>query len=192
MFASLSETNIIRPRSFARRAASWGETFSIGFLAGLFLAGLALPSAAVFCDPLSKAEMQQIPWLSAGRLSDLPNDNQPHRVTAKLALRDAWTTRSLRAIGDVFLRRASGSGQIVAIKTVCPANGCDVNYDPTVREFREACWDSSFDLAGHVIGGPAACDLQQLDVELRGDQIWLREQKYARRGPADFDYGPRP
>src|SRR5690242_10393816 len=112
MFARLSETNIIRPRGLARRAASWGQAFSIGFLGGLLMAGLALPSAAVFCDPLSKAEMQQIPWLSAVRLSVLPNDDQPHRVTVKLALRDAWTTCSPQAIGDVFLRRVSGPGQI--------------------------------------------------------------------------------
>jgi Rieske Fe-S protein len=192
MCARLSETNLMRARSFARRAASWGEALSIGFLAGLLMAGLALPPVAVVCDPLSRAGLQQTPWLSAGRVSDLPNDDQPHRVTVKLARRDAWTTCSPQAIGDVFLRRPSGSGQIVAIKTVCPANGCEVNFDPAAREFREACWDSSFDLAGHVIGGPAECDLQQLDVELRGERIWLREKKHARRSPADFDYRPQP
>jgi Rieske Fe-S protein len=135
---------------------------------------VAFPAAAVFCDPLLKAESQESPWLHAAALGDLRADDVPRRVVVRLAPRDAWATYPEEAIGEVYLRRSRAGDRLAAIEAASPDNGCPVAFDSAARRFRELCHDSTYDLEGRLVGGPGRHDLRHLDVERRGDEIWVR------------------
>jgi hypothetical protein len=159
---------VSQPRSLWPKVA-------IGLIGLLLGCGVSLPAAAVLCDPLARARLQQFPWLRAGTLSDLPADGEPHRVVVRFATQDAWTTYPAQTIGEVFLRRSLDGNRITAFKAICPDNGCPIVFEPAERRFRDLCHDSTFDLEGRLLSGPSAFDLDRLEVALRGDKVWLRE-----------------
>lgn len=172
----------------ARQRSSSQAKLAIGFIGLLLGCGISLPAAAVLCDPLARAEIQQTPWLRAGTLSDLPADDNPHRIVVRFAAQDAWSTYPERAIGEAYLRRALDGNRVIAIKAICPDNGCPLVFEPAERRFRDLCHDSTFDLDGRILSGPCAFDLDRLEVVLGGSKVWLRENPSAVRKMRSQDW----
>ena len=117
--------------------------------------------------------------LRLATLDALPADGSPRKFSVVDDHRDAWTHYPKEPIGAVFLRR-SGENQVQAMQVVCPHAGCFVVYDPQTKGFFCPCHSASFDGNGKRNGNdcPSPRDLDALEVELRGREIWVNYQKF--------------
>ena len=156
-----------------------------GFLAGIgavAAAGLALVAplwsgVRVALDPLARSggEAELIP---VARLAAIPDDGIPHKFRVVTDRVDAWNTHRQLPVGAVYLRRSGDS--VEALNVVCPHAGCFVNVAADRSRFVCPCHKSSFDLSGAVNdpASPSPRDMDTLDVEVRGDDVWVRFQNF--------------
>ena len=156
-----------------------------GFLAGIgavAAAGLALlaplwSGVRVALDPLARSggEAELIP---VAKLAAIPDDGIPHKFRVVTDRVDAWNTHRQLPVGAVYLRRSGDS--VEALNVVCPHAGCFVNVAADRSRFVCPCHKSSFDLSGAVNdpASPSPRDMDTLDVEIRGDDVWVRFQNF--------------
>lgn len=72
----------------------------------------------------------------------------------------------------------STAGEYRALSATCTHLGCTVQYRPDLREIWCACHNGLYDLNGRNISGPPPRPLEQFDVQVRGDDIYvLRKQE---------------
>ena len=156
-----------------------------GFLAGIgavAAAGLALlaplwSGVRVALDPLGRSggEADLIP---VAKLAAIPDDGIPHKFRVVTDRVDAWNTHRQLPVGAVYLRRTGDS--VEALNVVCPHAGCFVNVAADRSRFVCPCHKSSFDLSGAVNdpASPSPRNMDTLDVEVRGDDVWVRFQNF--------------
>jgi menaquinol-cytochrome c reductase iron-sulfur subunit len=112
-------------------------------------------------------------------LDGLPEDGTPRKFAVVADHRDAWTHYPKQPVGAVFLRR-TGEKQVQALQVICPHAGCFVVHDPEKKGFFCPCHSASFDLDGKRNGSdcPSPRDMDTLEVELRGREVWVNYQKF--------------
>ena len=155
-----------------------------------FLAGMAAIAAAglAFLAPVWSAlraalspldrQRHEAAMVPVAKLAAIPDDGVPHKFRVLMDRVDAWNTHRQLPVGAVYLRRA---GQAVeALNVVCPHAGCFVNVAADRSRFVCPCHKSSFDLSGAVDdpASPSPRDMDALDVEIRGDEVWVRFQNF--------------
>lgn len=171
-----SPSDVPARRTFLTRAAA----IVAGGVAAL--APLAAGLAA-FLDPLRRSAEDR-GLVRVTRLSVLPPDGQPRKFTIRADRQDAWTTYQDTPVGAVYLRRTGDD--VVALNVVCPHAGCFVNVADDGAHFRCPCHNSSFALDGSIAdpASPAPRGMDELAVEVRDDEVWVRYQNF-RTGRAD-------
>lgn len=112
-------------------------------------------------------------------LDSLPADGVPRKFAVIADQVDAWTQRSQVPVGAVYLRRTSDD-VIAALNVICPHAGCFVSYRPDRGGFLCPCHDSTFAVNGDINdeNSPSPRGLDALEVELRGQEIWVRFQNF--------------
>ncbi len=156
-----------------------------GFLAGIgaiAAGGLAFlapvwSGVQVALSPLgrSRADAGFVP---IAKLAAIPDDGVPRKFRVVTDKVDAWNTHRQLPVGAVYLRRTGDS--VEALNVVCPHAGCFVNVAADRSRFVCPCHKSSFDLNGAVDdpASPSPRDMDALDVEMRGDEVWVRFQNF--------------
>lgn len=112
-------------------------------------------------------------------LASLPADGTPRRVTVIAGRRDGWTREPDVPLGALYLRR-TGDRQVQALHSVCPHAGCFVDYQAEKKSFFCPCHDSTFAVDGSINDpkSPSPRAMDGLDVELKGDEVWVRFVQY--------------
>jgi hypothetical protein len=130
-------------------------------LAAVLLVLLGVPAIAFVTSPSRHASTS--PWLFVANLADLPEDGQPRRMPVLAPDRDAWTRRSDKVVGAVFVRRIPGVDQVLVLEPHHHATQrVGVEYDEQSRAF-QSCWGVRFDLEG--------CELPAPDLPPMGDRM---------------------
>lgn len=111
-------------------------------------------------------------------LAAIPDGGVPRKFTVETDRVDAWTTYGNTPVGAVYLRRSGR--EVRALNVVCPHAGCFVGLASDQSRFACPCHKSSFDLDGHINdpASPSPRDMDALEVELRGDEVWIRFQNF--------------
>lgn len=73
----------------------------------------------------------------------------------------------------------SGPGEYRAMSATCTHLGCTVQYRPDIKEVWCACHNGIYDLNGHNVSGPPPRPLEQFEVQVRGDEIYVRRKQEA-------------
>lgn len=147
---------------------------------GACCAGVPLASGLVaWLDPLSRSGDGGGHWIQVADLSSLPTDGTPVRVSVVTSRSDAWTRDAAVPVGVVYLRRTSPA-QVVALHSVCPHAGCFVDYQVDRKAFFCPCHDSTFAVDGSINDprSPSPRPMDSLEVEVRGQGVWLRFQNF--------------
>ncbi|MGF1490578.1 MAG: ubiquinol-cytochrome c reductase iron-sulfur subunit [Prochloraceae cyanobacterium] len=91
------------------------------------------------------------------------------------------TTAQLREKGsilnedlEVIVVRNPETEAIVALNSVCPHKGCNVEWDAEDNNLECPCHDSEFALDGKVLEGPAKEDLAVYEVKQEEDSILVK------------------
>jgi cytochrome b6-f complex iron-sulfur subunit len=70
-------------------------------------------------------------------------------------------------------------GEYTAMVAVCTHLGCTVQYRSDHHDVWCPCHNGVYDIHGRNISGPPPRPLQALDVQVRGDQIFVRRKEEA-------------
>jgi Rieske Fe-S protein len=70
----------------------------------------------------------------------------------------------------------STPGEYTAMIAVCTHLGCTVQYRSDLREVWCPCHNGMYDMHGRNISGPPPRPLESLDVQVRGDEIFVRRK----------------
>jgi Rieske Fe-S protein len=71
------------------------------------------------------------------------------------------------------------AGEYRAMSATCTHLGCTVQYRPDLREIWCACHNGMYDLNGRNVSGPPPRPLETFDVQLRGEDIFVRRKQEA-------------
>jgi menaquinol-cytochrome c reductase iron-sulfur subunit len=112
-------------------------------------------------------------------LDALPNDGVPRKFAVVADRTDAWNRYLNVPIGAVYLRRTADD-KITALNVLCPHAGCFVDYMPDRGNYLCPCHVSSFTIEGKIAspGSPSPRGLDELEVQVRGNEVWVVFQNY--------------
>ncbi len=158
-------------RSFLKEAAAG----VVGACCILVPTGAAI---VAWLDPLAHSADDEA-LVSVGSIANLPADGTPRRVTIVTSRNDGWTRDNAVPVGAVYLRRTADR-TVQALHSICPHAGCFVDYVPARRMFFCPCHESTFAEDGSMNDpkSPSPRPMDTLEVELRGDEVWLRFRNY--------------
>jgi len=139
---------------------------------------------AVLLDP-TRRKVEEGALVKVTSLSSLPEDGVPRKFPIVASRVDAWNRSPATAIGAVYLRREKGK-PVQALHVVCPHAGCFVDYMPARNNFLCPCHNSTFAIDGAVNDpkSPSPRPLDELTVEVRNDEVWVKFQNF-RAGVAE-------
>lgn len=154
-----------------------------------------LSGVLFFLDPLRRgrqAPTEQKPardekgYIRVTTLDNLPVNGEPRKFPVIAEIIDAWNYIPNQPIGNVILRKSvegavTSADQLLAFSDVCPHLQCPVDFKPADNAFLCPCHASAFSLDGARNNHIPPRDLDRLDVELRGNEIWV---KYLRFKPS--------
>jgi Rieske Fe-S protein len=128
-----------------------------------------LASAASFLYPILK-------YLVPPKAPDMGNDAVLAAKTSELKPKTAKTFRFGARPG---LLVETAPGEYHALSATCTHLGCTVQYRPDLNEIWCACHNGIYDLNGRNVSGPPPRPLQVFDVQVRGDEIFVRRKQEA-------------
>jgi Rieske Fe-S protein len=131
----------------------------------------------VLLDPLRR-KIATSSAIRIAALEALPDDGIPRKFPVLANRVDAWNKFTQIPIGAVYLRRTGT--QVQALNAVCPHAGCNVDFLQDRNVYLCPCHNSTFTVAGRIgdPSSPAARGLDSLDVELRGNEVWVKFQNF--------------
>jgi cytochrome b6-f complex iron-sulfur subunit len=134
------------------------------------LLGMGLVSSIVsFLYPVAK-------YLVPPKMPDLGGDAVLAAKAADLKPNQAKTFRFGTRPGLLI---EVAPGEYKAMSATCTHLGCTVQYRSDLKEVWCACHNGIYDLNGHNVSGPPPRPLEQFDVQVRGDDIFVRRKQEA-------------
>lgn len=147
----------------------------LGALAGVLT---VVPGLNVLVRPLLKEKPSASKKIRVALLSAIPPDGVARSFPVIDERVDQWSRYPREKIGSVYLVRESVDAPPRCFSATCPHLGCAVEYKPQQGEYRCPCHTSAFAQDGRVLSGPSPRPLDTLEVEVRGDQVWVEYQKF--------------
>ena len=135
----------------------------------ILLGGGLVATAIAFIYPVLR-------YLIPPKASDLGSDSVVAGRVGELTLNSGKIFRFGSRPG--LLIRTAG-GEYRAMSATCTHLSCTVQYRPDLHEVWCACHNGMYDLSGRNISGPPPRPLESYEVQVRGDEIFVR-----RRGEA--------
>lgn len=136
---------------------------------GIFLGAGLLASFASFLYPVLR-------YLVPPAVADLGGDEI---VAAKLTEMKPNSGKIFRFGNRPGLLIRTASGEYRAMSATCTHLSCTVQYRDDLRQVWCACHNGKYDLNGRNISGPPPRPLEGFDVQVRGDEIFVRRRREA-------------
>jgi cytochrome b6-f complex iron-sulfur subunit len=136
---------------------------------GIFLGGGLLASFASFLYPVLR-------YLVPPAVADLGGDEI---VAAKLNELKPNSGKIFRFGSRPGLLIRTSSGEYRAMSAACTHLSCTVQYRDDLRQVWCACHNGKYDLNGRNISGPPPRPLEGFEVQVRGDEIFVRRRREA-------------
>lgn len=136
------------------------------FIEALLGSGL-LASAAAFLYPV-------IRYLVPPKTADLGSGSV---VAARVGELKPNSGKIFRFGSRPGLLIRTSTGEYHAISATCTHLSCTVQYREDLREVWCACHNGKYDLNGRNISGPPPRPLEAFEVQVRGDEIFVRRKQ---------------
>jgi menaquinol-cytochrome c reductase iron-sulfur subunit len=156
----------------------------VGTSSAAFACALAAPAAVFVTAPAQSHGAGEGHWVKTVRLDSLP-EREPRKVAIVADQKDAWTLTKGVELGAVWLVKSGG--KILALSTTCPHLGCSVNVAPD--GFGCPCHTSTFDRAGHRVGGPSPRDMDSLETRVEDGFVLVDFRRYRMSVPERVEVG---
>jgi menaquinol-cytochrome c reductase iron-sulfur subunit len=116
-------------------------------------------------------------FLPVTPLSAIPPNGRPQTFTVYDDTVDAWNKFADQPVGRVFLRKLP-DGSVSAFNVRCPHLGCAVDYRPSQNDYLCPCHMSAFDLDGHKQNEIPPRGMDQLEVKVKNNEVWVRYEVF--------------
>ena len=147
----------------------------IGAVASLFP---FIPGLAVLTSPLRSQRKTGGRMIRITTLSALSGSTQPRRFQVIASRRDAWNLYPPEPIAGVYLAPQGDGKPPRAFAVTCPHLGCAVDFNRETDEYQCPCHTSAFAIDGKMLYGPSPRGLDELAVEIRGDEVWIDYKRF--------------
>jgi cytochrome b6-f complex iron-sulfur subunit len=127
------------------------------------LGWIALGAAAVVAAPLRLARA------AVKKLA------VPLTKAEKLRQVGGWVILKIKERDILFVRDSDTT--VHAVGAICTHNSCTLGYDPTGKHVVCPCHNSTFDLEGHVLTGPATKPLTTYKATLSGERVVIEVEE---------------
>jgi cytochrome b6-f complex iron-sulfur subunit len=128
-----------------------------------------LATAAAFMYPV-------IRYLIPPKVSDLGSDAV---IAARVGELKPNSGKIFRFGNRPGLLVRTSDGEYKAMSAVCTHLGCTVQYRDDSKRVWCACHNGMYDLNGRNVSGPPPKPLENFDVQVRGDEIFVRRRREA-------------
>jgi Rieske Fe-S protein len=135
----------------------------------LLLGGGLFASAASFLYPLAR-------YLAPPAAVDLGGDTV---AAAKVGDLKPNSSKVFRFGNRPGLLIMTSSGEYRALSATCTHLGCTVQYRNETKQIWCACHNGTYDLGGRNVSGPPPRPLEQFDVHVKGDDIFVSRKREA-------------
>ena len=115
-------------------------------------------------------------YLVPPKASDLGNDSVVAARVGELKLNSGKIFRFGSRPG-LLIRTASGDYR--AMSATCTHLSCTVQYRDDLHQVWCACHNGMYDLSGRNISGPPPRPLESFEVQVRGEEIFVRRRREA-------------
>ncbi len=136
---------------------------------GIFLGGGLLASFVSFIYPVFR-------YLVPPAVADLGGDEI---VAARLTELKPNSGKIFRFGNHPGLLIRTAGGEYRAMSATCTHLSCTVQYRDDLRQVWCACHNGKYDLNGRNISGPPPRPLESFEVQVRGDEIFVRRRREA-------------
>ncbi|MBI1822219.1 MAG: ubiquinol-cytochrome c reductase iron-sulfur subunit [Nitrospirae bacterium] len=109
------------------------------------------------------------PWSEVGPVTQLEM-NQPKELEVVRSVSSGWMKAA--SVRSIWAFRKP-EGEVVVYSPICTHLGCGYHWDDQKKKFLCPCHNSSFDLNGQVLGGPAPRPLDALPAKVEGDRLYV-------------------
>lgn len=154
-----------QPESLSRREFMSAATWAVGVFIGL---GLAVPAALYIVGPALQ-EDDEATWIRLGPTSKVELGT-PTLFKANVQRQTGWITNEEEL--SVYVLTENG-GDYIAMSNICTHLGCRVRWISDQEQFFCPCHNGVFDKDGSVIDGPAPRPLDQYEVKVEDDQLYM-------------------
>ena len=137
-------------------------------LGSLMAAIVGIPAVGFFISPALKKTSED-EWIVLGPVENYPTGT-PTIFNFTLTKVNGWE-RSSKSFGVFVLK--SESGEIKVLSDVCTHLSCRVNWNEENQEFACPCHAAYFDRDGRVKSGPPPRALDQYEIKLEDDQLFI-------------------
>ena len=152
-------------RKLTRRDFMSITTWAIGILIG---AGLGIPAIAYIIGPALRKD-ETFSWIRLGSVSKV-EIGVPTLFKAKVERQTGWIVNEEEI--TVYVLTENGR-DFIAMSNICTHLGCRVRWIADQDEFFCPCHNGVFDKAGAVVAGPVPRPLDQYDVKVEDDQLFI-------------------
>lgn len=149
----------------SRRSFIGFATWAIGGLIGL---GVGIPAIAYVAGPAIKKQNEQ-EWIRLG-LSSKIEIGVPTLFKAKIKKQIGWNVTEEEIA--VYVVTENGR-DFVALSNNCTHLGCRVRWVLDQEQFFCPCHNAVFDKDGKVVAGPPPRPLDQFQVKVENDQLYI-------------------
>jgi len=136
---------------------------------GVLLGGGFLATAVAFVYPVLR-------YLVPPKTADLGGDSV---VAGRVGELRPNTGKIFRFGSRPGLLIRTASGEYRAMSATCTHLSCTVQYRDDLREVWCACHNGRYNLDGRNISGPPPRPLEAFDVQVRGEEIFVRRRREA-------------
>jgi menaquinol-cytochrome c reductase iron-sulfur subunit len=140
-------------------------TWAIGILIG---AGLGIPAVAYIIGPALREE-DALAWIRLGSISKVEL-GIPTLFKAKIERQTGWILNEEEI--SVYVLTENGR-DFVAMSNICTHLGCRVRWIKDQEQFFCPCHNGVFDKAGSIVAGPVPRPLDQFEVKVEDDQLFI-------------------
>jgi menaquinol-cytochrome c reductase iron-sulfur subunit len=140
--------------------------------AGLIGLGLAVPLIGYVISPALKRRAQS--WVDVASVDEL-SVGEPKQLDYVATIRDGYLeTKAQKAVWAV----KQTDGQVTVFAPMCTHLGCGYHWDKDAQKFKCPCHGSVFDVAGHVVGGPAPRPLDALPTKVEKGRLLVMYKEF--------------
>jgi menaquinol-cytochrome c reductase iron-sulfur subunit len=137
-------------------------------LGSIMAAMVGIPVIGYFISPAIKRTIQDN-WIALGPLDNFP-PGSPTMFNFTLTQVNGWE-RSSKSYGVFVIRSESGEPEVLS--DVCTHLSCRVNWNEENQEFACPCHAAFFDQNGNVKTGPPPRRLDQYEIKLEENQLFI-------------------
>ena len=159
--AEPEETKEMSRRSFL--------AIAVASIAGFITAGIAIPSIIYIVGPALQRKREE-EWVSLGPVSRV-EVGVPELYKVKITQQSGWITSEEEI--SVYVVTQDGR-EYIALSNICTHLGCRVRWITDQSVFFCPCHNGVFDEVGSVVSGPPPKPLDQYELKIEGDQLFIK------------------